>query len=425
MSEFMRNKKSLLILGANPETASLVIKAKELGVYTYVTDNNPKAFAKKFADYPCDIDGTDETSLVQLVKSEKIDGVLVGVAEVLIPTYCKVCEKLNYPCFASLEQFEIMIKKDKFKDVCRKYGVPVVEEFSTDCLENIDFPAVVKPVDSCSSKGVSICQNREQLDIAIKKALSFSKSKKIIIEKYMAGLEVITYYVIQNGEPSLVAMCDRYTSKEQKGITQLPSAYIFPSKHLERYKEEVDEKVKKMLKGMGIKNGILFLQSFIDDNGSVKIYEPGFRLNGAQEHIIVSALTGIDAKELLINYSITGKMWDKNVTEYANPEFNGKWACKLSPLVKEGKIGRIDGAENLNNLPGVLSVNLNYDEGDVVKGLGTQRQMVANIFITADTVNELKNNVDTVIKNFRVYNDKGENMLLLPFDTETISREYL
>lgn len=416
--------KKLLIMGANPETASLVHKANDLGLQTYVADYNPKSFAKKYAKYPCNIDGTAVDKLVELVKKEKIDGVLVGVAEALIPTYCKVCEKLNYPCFATLEQFEIMIKKDKFKDTCRKYDVPVVQEFSVDNLDEVVYPAVVKPVDSCSSKGVSICQNREELDVAIEKALSFSPSKKIIIEKYMAGLEVIMYYVIQDGEPSFVAMCDRYTSKEQKGVTQLPSAYIFPSKHMARFKEEADEKVCNMLNQMNIENGILFLQSFIDDDGSVKIYEPGFRLNGAQEHMIVSELTGIDAKELLINYALTGKMWDKKVSDFAAPDFHGKWACKLSPLVKEGKIGQIKGIEGIKKIDGVVSVNPNYDDGDIVTGLGTQRQMAANIFIVAHTKEELKSRVDDVIKLFDVLDETGESMLLKPFDTNIILQEY-
>ena len=36
-------KKKVLILGANPETVSLIKRAKEMGIYTIVTDNNPKA----------------------------------------------------------------------------------------------------------------------------------------------------------------------------------------------------------------------------------------------------------------------------------------------------------------------------------------------------------------------------------------------
>lgn len=416
--------KKILIIGANPETISLIQKAKALGFKTYVTDYNENTYAKKFADVPCNVDGMDVDGLVKLVKDEQIDAVLVGVAEALIPTYCKVCEKLGYPCFASLEQFEIMIKKDKFKNTCREYGVPVVAEYSLDNLDEIKYPVVVKPVDSSSSKGISICSNRSELDPAIEKALSFSPSKTLLIEKYMDGLEVIMYYIIQDGIPTFVAMCDRYTSKEQEGITQLPSAYIFPSKHIEKFRAEADEKVCNMLKGMNIQNGVLFLQSFIDENGSVRIYEPGFRLNGAQEHMIVSEVMGIDAKELLINYALTGKMSDKNVADMAAPDFNGKWACKLSPLVKEGTIGSIVGLDIIPQLEGVIAINPNYESGGVVAGLGTQRQMAANIFIIADSKEELIKRTDAVINNFDVLDEDGNSMLLKPFNTNVIELEY-
>ncbi|MGN0620901.1 MAG: ATP-grasp domain-containing protein [Porcipelethomonas sp.] len=415
--------KKILIIGANPETITLIKKAKNMGLKTYVTDYNKTTYAKKFSDVACNVDGMDVDGLVELVKNENIDAVLVGVAEALIPSYCKVCEILDYPCFADMEQFEIMIAKDNFKNICRKYDVPVVPEYSIEDLDSIEYPVIVKPVDSSSSKGISICKNREELDIAIKKALSFSLRKKILIEKYMSGLEVIIYYVIQDGNPVMVAMCDRYTSKEQKGVTQLPSAYIFPSKHIEVFKSDIDEKVKNMLRGMNIKNGVLFLQSFIE-NGSIYIYEPGFRLNGAQEHMIVSELTGIDAKELLINYALSGKMSEKNIEDYADPYFHGTWACKLSPLVKEGRIGHISGIEKISQLNGVVAVAPNYEDGEVVLGLGTQRQMAANIFIVATTKELLKERIENVISNFKVTDENGDNMLLLPFDVSIIDRDY-
>jgi hypothetical protein len=317
-----------------------------------------------------------------------------------------------------------MIHKDKFKQTCRQYRVPVVEEFSINEPEKIVYPVVVKPVDSSSSKGISICFNREQLNVAIEKALSFSPSKTLLIEKYMDGIEAIAYYVIQDGQPTLVAMCDRYTSKEQEGITQLPSAYIFPSKHLDKYIAETDEKVRNMLKGMNIQNGVLFLQAFIE-NGSVRIYEPGFRLNGAQEHMIVSALTGIDAKELLLNYALTGKMSEECVSKLSAPNFHGKWACKLSPLVKEGVIGRIEGIEQIKMFEGVVAVYPNYENGGVVKGLGTQRQMAANIFIVADDKDTLKQRVQNVIDTFKVFDENSNNMCLKPFDTQIIDIEYI
>lgn len=57
-----------------------------------------------------------------------------------------------------------------------------------DILFQVKVPCVVKPNDSGSSIGISVVKKREQLDLAIKKALV--ESDEIIIEKFIAGLEL-------------------------------------------------------------------------------------------------------------------------------------------------------------------------------------------------------------------------------------------
>jgi biotin carboxylase len=415
-------KKKILILGANPETVSLILKAKEMGFITYVTDYNPDAYAKKYADVPVNIDASHVDELVKFVKSNEIDGVLVGVAEALMPSYYHVCKKLNYPCFATIEQFDIMTSKDKFKNICRKYNVPVVTEYSVD-TNGIQFPVVIKPVDSCSSKGISICQNEDELQTGICAALKFSRSGKYLIEKYMTGEEVVIYYVIQNGNPFLVGMCDRYTNKEQKGVAQLPTSYIFPSHYLESYIKNTDTNVRNMLKGMKINNGVLFLQAFID-NGEVRIYEPGFRLNGAQEHIILSELTGVDAKQLLLNYAVTGRMGSFSIQEKVAPYLHGKYGCKLSPLVKVGRIKKIVGIDKIRNISGVISVNPSYVDGDIVDGIGTLKQIICRFYIVANTKNELKSIIDKIYDAFDVLDENDNSMLITQFDTDIIKKIY-
>ena len=110
-------QKKILILGANPETAGLVRKANELGLYTIVTDYDPNAYAKQFATKPCNVDATDVEGLIALAKAEKVDGVVLGVAEALMPTYAKLCNALNFPCYGSLELFSLLVDKAKFKQV--------------------------------------------------------------------------------------------------------------------------------------------------------------------------------------------------------------------------------------------------------------------------------------------------------------------
>ena len=415
--------KKLLILGANPETVSLIKKAKEMGIYTIVTDYDPNAFAKRFADQPENINAVDVDGLVDLANREKVDGVVVGVAEALLPTYCEVCSRLGLPAYSTSEVFEVMIRKDYFKKKCREYGVPTIREFDSSDLDDVVYPVIVKPVDSCSSKGIRICKNRKELDSAITYALEFSKSKKYLIEEYMCGDEVISYYVMQDGNPIFVGMCDRYTFKAREDLVQLPTSYIFPSRHIDSYMKHSDKAVKDMIKGLGLNNGSIFFQCFVDKDGIVRIYEPGYRLNGAQEHLIVSKVSGIDAKEMFINYALNGKVADVNLEPFSNPKPE-EISCKLSPLVRVGKIAKIEGIDEISQMSEVVSINPSYNVGDTITGEGTLKQIICRFFIVSHDKQSLKKVIDMIQSKLKVLDENGENMLIGLFDTDTITNLY-
>lgn len=415
-------KKKVLILGANPETVSLIKRAKEMGLYTIVTDNNPKAFAKVYADKAYDVNAVDVEELAEIAIKENVNGILVGVAESLLPAYYELCKKLNMPCYSTLDKFEVMINKEYFKNCCRNYGVPTIEEYSIDQKEKIVYPIIVKPVDSCSSKGITICYNEEQLKTGIDYALEFSKAKKYIIERYMLGDEVISYYVIQDGNPIFVGMCDRYTYKQEDSV-QLPNSYIFPSRHIDSYLRHSDNQVKKMIRGIGLENGSIFFQCFVDEKGIVRTYEPGYRLNGAQEHLIVSKVSGIDALKMYINLSLTGKVADTNLEELANPK-PIEVSCKLSPLIKTGIIDKIQGLDEIANLNDVVSINPSYNEGDVVDGYGTLKQIVCRFFIVSKSKRDLIDTIDKIYDLLKVENECGKDMLIGRFDSSIINELY-
>lgn len=420
--------KKLFVLGANPETAGFVIKAREMGVFTIVTDYDPHACAKKYASKSYNIDAIDVEALYQMAVDEQVDGVMVGVAEALLPAYEQLCARLGVPCFGNMQLFDLLTDKSKFKSACREHGIPVVKEFSLsaepseDELAGISLPVVVKPVDNRSSRGISVCRTRQELGCGVKKALDCSKSKKIIVEKYMTGDEVVIYYIIQDGEPFLAGMCDRYTNKEQYGLAQLPTAYIFPSIYLQQYIRSTDENVKRMLRDIGVKNGTLFIQSFIE-NGEVRFYESGFRLNGAQEHYIVNAVSGIDAKELMVHFALTGKMSDEPLAAKAKPLFDG-FGCKLSPLVRAGTIKSIEGLDEIAKIPEVLSINPSYTAGDTVAAVGTLKQIVCRFFFVAGSKHRLSEIIDQIQHTLTVVDDEGRNMLLTLFDTSVIKKRY-
>ena len=107
----------LLILGGNPETGALVSHANSLGVYTIVIDPNPNAPAKKFSNESYDLNVMDLEKLYEKAITLNLDGVLVGVADILVSSYFHLCKKLNFPCYATEESITAFTSKDEFRKI--------------------------------------------------------------------------------------------------------------------------------------------------------------------------------------------------------------------------------------------------------------------------------------------------------------------
>jgi biotin carboxylase len=171
--------KKILILGGNPETGAVVEAANSLGVQTYVLDPNPHAPSKKSATVSIHMDAMDVNAVADVVKVNEIDGVLVGVADVLVPSYQKICEKLKLPCYANEKIMQAFSTKDGFIQHCLKYDVPVtpVYDIATSLninYEKIQYPVIVKPVDGAAGVGMTVCKNPAELRHGLIKGLSSS-----------------------------------------------------------------------------------------------------------------------------------------------------------------------------------------------------------------------------------------------------------
>jgi biotin carboxylase len=412
----LRGKK-LLIIGANTETIPLVEKAKSLGVYTIVTDYNSNAPAKKHADKKIDIDGSCVSALIEFAENEKIDGVIVGVAEALLPAYQQLCEALAFPCYINKEHLETIIDKSVFKSVCIKNGVRTVPEYLDTAIKmkTIKYPVIVKPVDSCSAKGISVCYSPEEFEIGIKKALQFSIRGKYIVEKYMTGPEADVHYAIKDGVPVLSCMFDRYESSVGSGFAKLPTAFIFPSWRLDTFIKNQDEGFKKVISDIGLTNGPLFFSGFIDDNGMLACTETGHRFTGSQEPLIIEKMTGFSMMEMLIRYALTGETGNAEMEKMVDPHFK-QWCCKLSPIAKEGKIAEISGLGKISKIPEIFYTLQSYYEGDVINGEGTLRQIFIRFFIATETIEKMVEVINEIQNTLSVLDEKGKSMIIQTFD---------
>ena len=188
--------KKLLIMGGIAAACDIVKKAKEMGLYVIVTDYYENSPAKRIADESYMVSTTDVEAVVDLCKNKKVDGVITGYIEFMLPYYCEVCRRLALPCYATKEQIMLTNNKRKFKNLCRNNEIKVPEDYHVDGsfkredLDRIEYPVVVKPADNGGARGISICRTESELKAAHKKAESFSRSGEVVVERYVEGDEV-------------------------------------------------------------------------------------------------------------------------------------------------------------------------------------------------------------------------------------------
>jgi biotin carboxylase len=419
--------KRLLILGANPETVPLIETAQKMGLLVAVTDNNPDAYAKSFADESYDVDGMDVEGLVELVRNKDMNAVLVGVADRLIVPYQKVCEITGLPSYGTAQQCKILTDKFEFNQICKAYDIPNIPSISIDRnykeneLEGLQYPVFIKPVDGNSGKGMSLCHNREDLLIGIEKAQSVSGSGRLLLERYMDCEDILINYTIVNGEPFLSALADRFTTREQSNVSRVCIGAKYPSRFWQLFTERYHSRFVNLLKGLGIENAIFTVSAFVE-NGEIFVYDPGFRLQGEAPNLHMEAVNGFDQKAMLINFAITGSMGYDDVSSLSNSRFEGKPTATIWYLCRQGTIDKIKGIDLIRNDHSVFQVVQRLHEGDEVSAnmVGTEAQVLARVYLVSDSKEQLIDKVNFFQRTLKVLDANGDSMLLNGFDSKLI-----
>ena len=410
----LRGKK-ILVLGGSSLMTDSVVRAKEMGLYTIVTDLHgiEKAPAKLVADEAWDISLMAYDKLVPLIKERAIDGILTGFTDAFLLAYEHLCELADLPCYANKEVFMKTIDKGEFKHFCRVHNVPVIPEYNLDSFnpskKKKNHYVIIKPVDNSGSNGVILCKSPDDFQRCLDFALSFSQKKEVIIEKYMDMDSWAASYTIQDGNISLSTLNDRleHKSSETAAIT---TAGIYPSKYLDLYLEQMDVKMKEMYKAMGVSNGVLSVQGFVDGE-NFYVMEMGYRLTGGQHYIFSKHENGISALDQLIHFAVTGRMADFNIAEKDNPRF--KDLClNLCLLGKSDRIARIEGQEFVESLPEVIHSAFLKKVGDQIGMDGTTSQKIANLHLVLRDKGHMNSIIADIQDKFHVYNDAGDDLVL-------------
>ncbi|HEY8401139.1 MAG TPA: hypothetical protein VIK89_07755 [Cytophagaceae bacterium] len=422
-------KKILVLAGKPIGSMDIVEYAQFNGAYTIVTDNLSvsQSPAKTLADEIWDISTAEVEVLSEKIKEHKIDAVFTGVHEFNIWRNIDISESTALPFYATREQMFLTSIKNKYKQLFKTFGIPVIdeyrlrEEFFEDDLRQVEYPVLIKPVDGSGGYGISICYDEAELRSGFEKAISFSKTKQVLVEKYVIAKEVTIFYILQGGKIMLSAMADRHTENGDKYTIPLPVLYTFPSVHLSAFQSSYNQKMIDAFQSIGLKNGMVFIQAFVDGN-EIKPYDIGFRLTGTQEYHILEQLCGYNPLKMMVDYAFTVKMGNEDISSLVDPAFGGKYAFNITFLVKPCVIGKFMGLEEVTSMKGIIKVIKNHREGDEIPStaIGTLNQVALRILGTADSKEGMKKLIRLITDTIDIESAEGESVLLPIINIEEI-----
>ena len=419
--------KKLLVLGGFTLACDIVRAAQNLGVYVIVADYNPLCPAKDIADKFELISALDVDALEKYCREESVDGVTTGFVDILLQPCFDLCQRLGLPCYMTPKMIEVSTNKVAFKSECDRYGVPVPHtylvgsEISDEIYATINYPVFVKPLDSSGSRGAGVCYDRKQLEARFTEALSYSVSHNAIIEDYIKGREFLLDYIGVDGDFRLLSIFDRYMTPDRGSAVNYSNISMSPSRILDKYLRDINDKCVNMYKSLGFTDGLLFMQGYADGD-KITFFEMGCRLGGSYYNH-QRAVIGYNAIDMVVRYALSGKMTneiEKIPVDIA--KYKGKFALDCNYLLKgsDETVSRILGLEEVRNLPCCVEIQQFHDVGYHYVKDRTVDKPILNAEIVCDSKEEVIKNVNYINKTFDVLNNLGKSLLITKLNPEEL-----
>lgn len=423
--------KKLLVLGGGNASYDVVVNAKKMGIYVIAVDKEETpGVSRRLADEEYQVSTTDIEGLKKLIKEKEIDGVFCGPSEMRLIDAMNISNEVGLRFYCTKEQWNICSDKAAFKSLCRKFGVPCVPEYHISAktleedIKKVKYPVIVKPVDGCSSAGMTVCWDEKQLRNAIPYAVEASHSGNVIVEKYVTSdYGFGCRYIANNGKIYLSAVNDRYTVDGVGGKALISCAAIFPSKKIDYYIRSINDNVIKMFESIGIKNGTMFMQALYDyDDNEIYFHEMGLRLSGGLIYPMLEAACGYNDLKMMIRYAVGGEMATEEEINKIDPYMNGNYIGSLCVPLKEGIIDSISGLKEILDDKAVLDCSQYYHEGDSISSsqIGTLGQHFCRFKLMTNSVEEYKNKINWIQDTLTIRDKNGNDMIYQRFDTNRI-----
>lgn len=389
--------KKLLVLAAGILQIPVIKRARELGYYVVVADDDSNAPGLALANKAVVPGGLmDEDKMIAIAKDEHIDGVIHPCSEVAMNVMGRINDELHL-CGISKEIAMRATNKHLMRKAFESYGAPSPKSFLAknedeawgyfcDCF---DSNAILKPSRNSGSRGIAKVEkgiSKKAFAYQYCRALKESRDSEVLIEQFIEGPEFSVELIVWQGVPYVLAVTDKKTTGApyfvELGHNQ-PSVYP-----LDVQQKLIDGAIAGC-KALGLTFCTAHCELKIQ-NGNVYLMEIGARMGG---DFISTELTRLSSGIDMVEASIEVVLGIKP-NLHPNSNKHSVAIRYFTPMP-----GKIISIENLRILkgPNVYDSEIYVKPGDEVREVKSSLDRSGHVIVTANTPQEAIELADQII----------------------------
>lgn len=398
--------KALVVAGGISQ-AALIQELKSRGIYTILADRNPNAVARPYADAFYPVSTLDEEGIYQLALQEKVNFVVTACADQVLLITAKVSERLGLPCYIDHHTATLVSDKQYMKDIFVKNGVPtakhvVMGTYDEEKVRDFEFPLIVKPVDSYSSRGVRKVLNEEEMKAAFAEAVQISRTKTAIVEEFCEGEELTVDVYVENGVAHVLAISvnDKIADKDRFVIYRTKN----PAPISEEIREMVQDTAQRIADAFGLKDSPMLIQ-MISDGKRISVLEFCARTGGCIKFRLIKKVSGFDVIKAVADLTLGKK---PHVEELVA---ENKYVSNTFLYCSPGVFDHAEGFEELKQEGIISEYYIFSSKGTEYKDITCSGDRMGGFTVQADDLKELKEKHERAIRTVKAVGVDGRDLI--------------
>lgn len=397
---------TILVLAGGLDQVKLIQSLKSRGYCVVLVDFNVNPIAKPYCDFHEQVSTLDVEEVEKCAKKYQVSSIITACTDQALLTAAEVSEKLSLFFPHSANETKLLTNKKWMKEHFHKNGLlsssyQVAKHFSELNIKTNDFPLVIKPVDSNSSKGVFKVNNHKELENRFLQVKKYSRDKQVIVESFNEGVEIsIDGFVDSNGFAHLLLISRSF--KNGTGDNGFPiSGSLYCPDFFNSHSIQISDLLQRVAKTFKLTNTPLLVQAILTDK-NVSIIELSARCGGGMKHRLIEAVSGFNIIDATID-SILGKpakvkdiilsnqCW---MMKYLYAELGKIKIANYDPAIKDAEVW------------------LTKFAGTVISGNSTSSDRVGSILLSGDDFSQLSYKLKDLYDQINIIDYEGNDILM-------------